>query len=465
MPEISDKTKAKVASMTDSKKIPKQLGADSFKEEHAKVLGQIYDLMVKMREDELKAREEAKNQQQSLEKEEDDRQEKLKEALRGKKPEAKKEKKEKKKKKASSGNLGEVIAGGAVLAGAEKKQEEEEKKVTEEKKEYQAKVEPAPKPAAPAEEVKPPPVATPPEVPKAEAPKVEVKKEPEKPVQIPKVEPAKKEAPTEAPKAEKKKEEPAQVKGVPGLIARDLAEAGVSQKGQANVLAQVEAESGFKPKNENLNYKSAQRIQDVFGKNRIPTLEFAEKLVNNPEGLADVVYAKTDGNSQPGDGSKYRGRGFLQHTGKNQYVAIKKYTGVDVVSDPDKLNDPVVAAKAVPWFFLDYKRKKPQQLDNLSEVNKAVGFAGGDKEAQHRASLVAKYDNIEPAPATPVSTPTSAPVAAASKDNQNLKESLNKDKSSITVNNNTTTATSETKVAAKSDTVDDRPIYLRKSVA
>ena len=460
MPEISDKTKAKVASMTDSKKIPKQLGADSFKEEHAKVLGQIYDLMVKMREDELKAREEAKNQQQSLEKEEDDRQEKLKEALRGKKPEAKKEKKEKKKKKASSGNLGEVIAGGAVLAGAEKKQEEEEKKVTEEKKEYQAKVEPAPKPAAPEEEVKPPPVAPPPE-----APKAEVKKEPEKPVKIPKVEPAKKEAPTEAPKAEKKKEEPAQVKGVPGLIARDLAEAGVSQKGQANVLAQVEAESGFKPKNENLNYKSAQRIQDVFGKNRIPTLEFAEKLVNNPEGLADVVYAKTDGNSQPGDGSKYRGRGFLQHTGKNQYVAIKKYTGVDVVSDPDKLNDPVVAAKAVPWFFLDYKRKKPQQLDNLSEVNKAVGFAGGDKEAQHRASLVAKYDNIEPAPATPVSTPTSAPVAAASKDNQNLKESLNKDKSSITVNNNTTTATSETKVAAKSDTVDDRPIYLRKSVA
>ena len=67
-------------------------------------------------------------------------------------------------------------------------------------------------------------------------------------------------------------------------------------------------------------------------------------FVNNPEKLANYVYAKTDGNSEEGDGWKYRGRGFLQHTGKNQYKAIAKYTGVDVVSNPDLLNDPEIAA-------------------------------------------------------------------------------------------------------------------------
>jgi putative chitinase len=150
--------------------------------------------------------------------------------------------------------------------------------------------------------------------------------------------------------------------GNAGVVAGALIAAGLSSKAQANILAQVESESNFRPRSENLNYSTPEAIQKTFGKNRIPTLEFAKTLVNNPEALANHVYAKTDGNSQPGDGWKYRGRGFLQHTGKNQYEAIKKYTGIDVVTNPDLLNDPVVAAKAIPWFFLEYKKRKPEQL-------------------------------------------------------------------------------------------------------
>jgi predicted chitinase len=91
--------------------------------------------------------------------------------------------------------------------------------------------------------------------------------------------------------------------------------------------------------------------------------------------LANHVYKSTDGNSAPGDGFKYRGRGFIQHTGKNQYAAISKATGTDLLSNPDALNSPEVASKAIAWFFLNYKRLKPKDMENISKVNKAVGFA------------------------------------------------------------------------------------------
>ena len=131
-------------------------------------------------------------------------------------------------------------------------------------------------------------------------------------------------------------------------------------------------------------YSTAERIQKIFGKKRIPSEEFAEQFVKNPEALANHVYKTTDGNSAEGDGFKYRGRGFIQHTGKNQYSAISKATGVDLVSNPDALNSPEVAAKAIPWFFLNYKRMKPDDMDDMSKVNKAVGFAGGAEYAAKR---------------------------------------------------------------------------------
>lgn len=173
--------------------------------------------------------------------------------------------------------------------------------------------------------------------------------------------------------------------GTPGLIVQSLNEAGVtSPKAHANVLATVKAESNFKVQSENLFYSTAARIKQIFGPKRIPSDEFAQQFVNNPEALANYVYKTTDGNSAPGDGWKYRGRGFIQHTGKNQYAAISKATGADLLSNPDGLNSPEVAAKAIPWFFLGYKGLKPQDMENMSKVNKAVGFAGGAEYAAKR---------------------------------------------------------------------------------
>jgi putative chitinase len=202
-------------------------------------------------------------------------------------------------------------------------------------------------------------------------------------------------APT--PSREKKDEKPLDVSGVQATIVDSLKQSGIeSPKAHANVLATVKAESNFKVQSENLNYSSAERIQGVFGKRRIPTVEFAQQFVRNPEGLANHVYKTTDGNSAPGDGFKYRGRGFIQHTGKNQYAAISKFTGIDVLSNPDALNSPEVAAKAIPWFLLNYKRMKPEDVSNMSKVNKAIAFADptGEKARQREASAENIYASM-----------------------------------------------------------------------
>ena len=164
--------------------------------------------------------------------------------------------------------------------------------------------------------------------------------------------------------------------GLVGSIVNSLKESGITSiKAISNILATIKAETGFKVRSEDTFYRSAEAIQKTFGVRRIPTLEFAQQFVGKSEELANEVYKKTDGNSAPGDGYKYRGRGWIQHTGKNQYAAIAKYTGVDVLNNPDLLNDPVVATKALAWFFLKYKNKKPEQLESIGEVNSAVGFA------------------------------------------------------------------------------------------
>jgi putative chitinase len=202
-------------------------------------------------------------------------------------------------------------------------------------------------------------------------------------------------------------EKPLDVSGVQATIVDSLKQSGVeSPKAHANVLATVKAESNFKVQSENLNYSSPERIQAVFGKRRIPSIEFAQQFVRNPEALANHVYKTTDGNSAPGDGFKYRGRGFIQHTGKNQYAAISKFTGIDVLSNPDALNSPEVAAKAIPWFLLNYKRMKPEDVSDMSKVNKAIAFADptGKKALERQASAQNIYASMSGSSGTQVAS-------------------------------------------------------------
>ncbi|MCJ8273495.1 MAG: hypothetical protein MJK04_29350, partial [Psychrosphaera sp.] len=98
----------------------------------------------------------------------------------------------------------------------------------------------------------------------------------------------------------------------------------------AHFIAQIAHESGsFKYKSENLNY-SAKALRAVFSK-YFYTDEMAERYARKPEDIANVVYANRmgNGNSVSGDGWRYRGRGLIQLTGRENYANCAEFIGMD----------------------------------------------------------------------------------------------------------------------------------------
>jgi putative chitinase len=102
-------------------------------------------------------------------------------------------------------------------------------------------------------------------------------------------------------------------------------------------LAQIAHETGGLTRSiENLNY-SAQRLTEIWP-TRFPTLDSAKPFANNPEKLANKVYANRMGNgsSESGDGYRYRGRGYIQITGKDGYRQTGLRAGIDLVAQPER---------------------------------------------------------------------------------------------------------------------------------
>jgi len=118
----------------------------------------------------------------------------------------------------------------------------------------------------------------------------------------------------------------------------------------AHFLAQCGHESGgFKVVNENLNY-SADGLKKIFPKYFPGNL--SESYARNPEKIASKVYGGRMGNGgeDTKEGFKFRGRGYIQLTGKDNYTAFGKAINEDVISNPD-----LVATKypllSAAWFF------------------------------------------------------------------------------------------------------------------
>ena len=116
-------------------------------------------------------------------------------------------------------------------------------------------------------------------------------------------------------------------------------------------LAQCGHESGnFKAVNENLNY-GAKGLRGIFGK-YFPTDAKALEYERKPEKIANLVYGGRMGNGPEasGEGYKYRGRGYIQLTGKDNYAAFDKVVTEDITANPD-----LVATKypllSAAWFW------------------------------------------------------------------------------------------------------------------
>lgn len=108
-------------------------------------------------------------------------------------------------------------------------------------------------------------------------------------------------------------------------------------------IAYHEVGSALVPKSENLNYR-AERIRQVWP-SRFPSVAAAQPYAGNPQKLANKVYGGKLGNTEPGDGWKYRGRGYPQTTGRENYTKASKVVGVDLVNDPDRAMEPRIAAR------------------------------------------------------------------------------------------------------------------------
>ncbi len=119
----------------------------------------------------------------------------------------------------------------------------------------------------------------------------------------------------------------------------------------AHFLAQCGHESGgFRLTKENLNY-SAKGLMGIF-KKYFPTEALAKAYERQPAKIANKVYGGRMGNGpeSTGDGYKFRGRGYIQLTGKDNYTAFGKAINEDMTANPDKVASHYALLSAA-WFF------------------------------------------------------------------------------------------------------------------
>jgi putative chitinase len=175
----------------------------------------------------------------------------------------------------------------------------------------------------------------------------------------------------------------------------------------AGFLSQCAHESGgFERLQENLNYSADgmagiwPRRFAVIGPDKKPVKKdgknipnkFALALHRKPEMIANVVYSGRMGNgpTESGEGWLYRGRGLKQLTGKDNHRACSAGLGVDLVSNPDMLLEPVYAARSAAWFWATNKCNSFADAGDIEGLTKKIngGLIGIDDRKKRYASAV-----------------------------------------------------------------------------
>jgi putative chitinase len=156
---------------------------------------------------------------------------------------------------------------------------------------------------------------------------------------------------------------------------------------QAAFIAQVAHESqGFSRFTENLNYR-AERLLDVFGK--YFTEDEAQEFAHQPEKIANRVYADRLGNGDEGsrEGWRYRGRGFIQLTGKDNYREAGKFLKLDLVGKPELAEGLEVAARVAGWYWTSRNLNSYADNGQFDAITKKIngGLIGlNDRRAYYR---------------------------------------------------------------------------------
>ncbi|MBY8975141.1 peptidoglycan-binding protein [Rhodobacteraceae bacterium NNCM2] len=149
----------------------------------------------------------------------------------------------------------------------------------------------------------------------------------------------------------------------------------------AHLIGQCAHESlRFTHDTENLFYTTPSRLQAVWP-SRFRSARAAEPFTRNPEKLANKVYGgrKDLGNTEPGDGFKFRGRGYIQLTGRANYTRFGEIIGIDLVSHPELAVEPEVAWQLATAYMQTRKRARKSVFDwaDLNDVETVTRAING----------------------------------------------------------------------------------------
>lgn len=192
--------------------------------------------------------------------------------------------------------------------------------------------------------------------------------------------------------------------GAPSLVFLEPLEAAmrkfsiITAESRAAFIAQVIHESaGLRTFSENLNY-SATALSQVFGATRFPPAVAAHygRTADHPAdqvGIANIAYANRMGNgpAESGDGWRFRGRGPIQLTGRDNYTRCGAAIGPDLVGNPDLLLLPHYGCMAAGWYWATGNRTGKSlnafggDIDSISKI-----VNGGSNGLSERRMLFEK---------------------------------------------------------------------------
>ncbi|CAA7618992.1 Chinitase domain protein [Magnetospirillum sp. LM-5] len=162
----------------------------------------------------------------------------------------------------------------------------------------------------------------------------------------------------------------------------------------AAFLAQIAHESGqLRALVENLNY-SAEALLLVFPRHFDASQ--ATAYARQPERIGSKVYANRMGNGYEtsGDGWRYRGRGLIQVTGKANYAACGTALGLDLIAQPELLEQPAPAARSAGWFWHSNRLNGPADARDIETITRRIngGLTGLDDRKAHYARACAALE-------------------------------------------------------------------------
>lgn len=184
----------------------------------------------------------------------------------------------------------------------------------------------------------------------------------------------------------------------------------------AMFLAQCGHESGgFRRLTENLNYTAAQLLRTW--PNRF-TADDAAAMALQPEKIAERAYGGRMGNAAEGggDGWRFRGRGIIQLTGRENYRLAGQALGIDATGNPEQLAEPAVAAQVAGWYWATNGCNALADAGDFEGVTRRIN--GGLNGYEDRQRWLAKVRAILAADASPDvhKPPVTAPGAGAAAD-------------------------------------------------